>query len=98
MLVKSSTFIISYHGKYGNQLLFAKAERIWDCKNIKLVEYIPCCALKAEIWLRTEILGGFVSRRKEQIFENICTFKNINGIIGVKHQKCGKISLMNEEK
>lgn len=50
---------------------FAKAERIWDCKNIKLVEYIPCCALKAEIWLRTEILGGFVSRRKEQIFENI---------------------------
>ena len=37
-------------------------------------------------------------RRKEQIFENICTFKNINGIIGVKHQKCGKISLMNEEK
>ena len=40
----------------------------------------------------------FVSRRKEQIFENICTFKNINGIIGVKHQKCGKISLMNEEK
>lgn len=77
---------------------FAKAERIWDCKNIKLVGYIPCCALKAEIWLRTEILGGFVSRRKEQIFENICTFKNINGIIGVKHQKCGKISLMNEEK
>ena len=67
-------------------------------KNIKLVEYIPCCALKAEIWLRTEILGGFVLRRKEQIFENICTFKNINGIIGVKHQKCGKIFLMNEEK
>ena len=54
---------------------FAKAERLWIRKNIKLVEYIPCCALKAEIWLRTEILGGVVSRRKEQIFENICTFK-----------------------
>ena len=60
--------------------------------------YIPCCALKAEIRLRTEIHGGFVSRRKEQIFENICTFKNINGIIGIKHRRCGKISLMNEEK
>ena len=80
-------------------MLFCKSgEEYGIAKIIKLVEYIPCCALKAEIWLRTEILGGFVSRRKEQIFENICTFKNINGIIGVKHQKCGKIFLMNEEK
>lgn len=60
--------------------------------------YIPCCELKAEIWLRTEIHGLFVLRGKEQIFENICTFKNINGIIGIKHRRCGKISLMNEEK
>ena len=67
-------------------MLFAKAERIWDCKNIKLVEYIPCCALKAEIWLRTEILGGFVLRRKEQIFENICTFLGIDGIMNVTVQ------------
>ena len=48
--------------------------------------YIPCCALKAEIRLRTEIPGGFVSRRKEQIFENICTFLGIYGIMNVTVQ------------